>query len=546
MAEHPSSRIDPEDFRWASVSQAEVADPSSGLKDAGYPDAATPANEEHNSQWYQAYLALLHLYGQVPRLFPTLGEALDHVDGTASGVPVVDGERFLVDGLQQGGIALSVGDILLQVAPGNPVNDLACDGQRVFSAVGSAISAHVNLGSSVSGWSQSPGSPNIAAHLDADALHVYASYATSNNIYLLDPTDGSTVATLTPTGPVTDVAANGVHLVFGDGTNAQVYNSLGASPSSVGTAAHGASVTAVALDGDQGYLCGTASSGFTVRSFALSSPGSFLWSVGLPGAGTPTDIKADGAYVYVTTLTGGHTVWCLRRTDGAIVWASTLDNAAQSVVRCAVDHRYLWVTDNADVGYALDKASGTVVWQSSDEWVVGCADGHQAFGAQTSGSYFIRGRRTAELRPFVVTLPTSAARRPFPRRAIPIAEPPLGQQDVIAEIAEATGDTTTSSATDVLMPSMTLTPAAGWYRVLFSGSVSHDSATQSVWTSIYAGGVQVAASERVWTRGNNNDNSPYACSALVYVSGSQAIEGQWRTSAATATAHQRQLLIERV
>jgi hypothetical protein len=117
-----------------------------------------------------------------------------------------------------------------------------------------------------------------------------------------------------------------------------------------------------------------------------------------------------------------------------------------------------------------------------------------------------------------------------------------------SSIQEAAGDTTTTSATDVLMDSMTVTPEAGTYLVWFQGSLQHSSTNDSIFTSIYSGGVQVAASERVFLRGGASADvsSSFACMAKVTVNGSQAIEGQWRTTAATATAHERQLLILKV
>ena len=111
----------------------------------------------------------------------------------------------------------------------------------------------------------------------------------------------------------------------------------------------------------------------------------------------------------------------------------------------------------------------------------------------------------------------------------------------------ATANTTTTSATDLLVNAMTLTPAAGTYMVWFTGSVEHDTNNSFVFTSIYSGGVQVAASERQFERGGAQGDvgASFACVARVTVNGAQAITGQWRTDAATATMHERGLhLIE--
>ncbi len=118
-----------------------------------------------------------------------------------------------------------------------------------------------------------------------------------------------------------------------------------------------------------------------------------------------------------------------------------------------------------------------------------------------------------------------------------------------ADEATATADTTTTSATDVLVNSMTVTtPPAGTYMVWFTGSVDHSANNGSIETSIYAGGVQVAASERTWARGAGQGDvtSSFVCMAIVTLDGTESVEGQWRTSAATATMHERSLQVVEV
>ena len=114
--------------------------------------------------------------------------------------------------------------------------------------------------------------------------------------------------------------------------------------------------------------------------------------------------------------------------------------------------------------------------------------------------------------------------------------------------ATATGDTTTTSATDVLLDSMTLTPAAGTYFVVGSTSVESTSNGGSVTLSIYANGVQAPGSERPAIPfikgvllGNETTIETLCTQATVTVNGSQAIELRWRRSAGTATAHQRSM-----
>ncbi len=117
--------------------------------------------------------------------------------------------------------------------------------------------------------------------------------------------------------------------------------------------------------------------------------------------------------------------------------------------------------------------------------------------------------------------------------------------------ASATADTTTTSATDVLMNLMKLTPAAGTYLAMFSTSVEHNTNSSDVFTSIYVGGAQIAHTERKATPqnasvGSDSQGIGLASQAIVTVNGSQAIEGRWRATAATATAHQRTLTIIRL
>ena len=117
-----------------------------------------------------------------------------------------------------------------------------------------------------------------------------------------------------------------------------------------------------------------------------------------------------------------------------------------------------------------------------------------------------------------------------------------------ATLAEATADTTTTSLTDVLVDSMTLTPAAGDYLVIFTGSIDSNNMNEHTFPSVYLDGVQVAASERSWSRGGSSANITgiFACVAKVTVNGSQAIEGKWRVSDGTTTMHQRTLAIVEV
>ncbi|KKN25520.1 hypothetical protein LCGC14_0884080, partial [marine sediment metagenome] len=109
----------------------------------------------------------------------------------------------------------------------------------------------------------------------------------------------------------------------------------------------------------------------------------------------------------------------------------------------------------------------------------------------------------------------------------------------------ATGDTTTTSPTDALMAGMTTTPGAGNYLVMFSSSFEHSTNGETIHASLYVNGVQVASTERQFQRGSGNSGAGLAFQTYVTgVTGGQAVEVRWRTSAATATAHERTLTLK--
>jgi len=115
--------------------------------------------------------------------------------------------------------------------------------------------------------------------------------------------------------------------------------------------------------------------------------------------------------------------------------------------------------------------------------------------------------------------------------------------------ATATGTITTTSASDTQMTSMTATPGAGTYLVLFSTSLSHSSASGATYVSIYANTSQVAASERRLTLADLKQIGqivPLATQAVVTVAAAQVIEVKWRTSTSTATAYQRTLTLLKI
>ena len=120
--------------------------------------------------------------------------------------------------------------------------------------------------------------------------------------------------------------------------------------------------------------------------------------------------------------------------------------------------------------------------------------------------------------------------------------------------ASATGDDTTTSATDELMDSMTLTPGAGDFIIWFSGSIEVSSGNTDQFSSIYVGGSQVAHSERqsfsdgsiVNGGGLSSSFTHFAHAYVTDVGASDDIEVFWRTTGGTATVHERTLVVENV
>lgn len=492
MVERGGTRPDVTDVQFADVDQTETIPLPSGLKDNGYADGTTPANEEHNELYHKHWLLTQNYDASVPRIFPNIGEALDALTAIT--------DRFAVDGLFAGGTLLQkLGDVGFSNATGATViADLACDGRRIFHAIASFISALANTGSTVTPWAVNPGTPNLVTALESDGLNVYAAYATIHDVYLLDPVDGSTNAIIADaTNAIIDIAANGEDLLVAERVVnlVSVYNTLGGVPAFVSnTPAHGADVNAVALDHSQGYLTGSVSSGIAVRAFSLASPAAFIWSAELPGVtGTGgLDIKADGHFVYVVSNPGdmNFCVWCLRRSDGRQIWKAALGDGSVFAENCAVDHRYLWVSDNNDLTYALDKSSGAEVFRqpAGGVLVARCADGHRVFGHAPGGSNFIFGLNTAEHRVFTRVTNTDPDRRPFPRLSIPESEPPLGAREsfsVFGQQYQQTEETTAATnVTSTPLEFLTLnTPSdlpAGVYQISWFYVWQHDSISTDI------------------------------------------------------------------
>lgn len=117
----------------------------------------------------------------------------------------------------------------------------------------------------------------------------------------------------------------------------------------------------------------------------------------------------------------------------------------------------------------------------------------------------------------------------------------------------ATSTTTTASATDVLMTSMTLTPVSGTYFISFCGNFTHSANNATITYTLYAAAAAITGTGMVaepTIQGGLTPTLPFTVPGCVTgfgtVNGSQAIETRWKTSAATATVGTRIMNILRV
>lgn len=120
--------------------------------------------------------------------------------------------------------------------------------------------------------------------------------------------------------------------------------------------------------------------------------------------------------------------------------------------------------------------------------------------------------------------------------------------EVLSATIKATNIVATTSATDILLDDMTITPPAGTYKIMAHASALLNQNT-TMFFSIYVGGVQVIDSEGLRQRSSNNTSDQkmdWNYFDDVVVNGAQAIEIRWRRTSGTATASDRQISYMRV
>ena len=93
---------------------------------------------------------------------------------------------------------------------------------------------------------------------------------------------------------------------------------------------------------------------------------------------------------------------------------------------------------------------------------------------------------------------------------------------------------------------MTVTPGAGDYIVVFTGSYENTNSNKQGPISIYNNGTQIAASV-VQCLSPGNQATPIATQAYITGLGAgQAIEVKWKVLANTGTFHQRTMIVQKV
>lgn len=112
-------------------------------------------------------------------------------------------------------------------------------------------------------------------------------------------------------------------------------------------------------------------------------------------------------------------------------------------------------------------------------------------------------------------------------------------------VASATVQTTTTSTTDVSLDTMTLTPAAGTYLVLFNCQTDNTNNGKINTFTLYVGGT-IQTDTAYATQVDNDIPHNISMSAVKTVNGSRAIEVRWKTNANTGRVNTRNLILLRI
>jgi hypothetical protein len=110
----------------------------------------------------------------------------------------------------------------------------------------------------------------------------------------------------------------------------------------------------------------------------------------------------------------------------------------------------------------------------------------------------------------------------------------------------ASGSITTTSTSDVLVTSMTLTPGAGTYMVMFTSDWSNNTSGAIMTVSCYQNGSLAGNSQRQYSRAATTMTVGVVVSCIATVAAGQAIDIRWRTTTGTGTMGSRSLSLIKV
>lgn len=104
----------------------------------------------------------------------------------------------------------------------------------------------------------------------------------------------------------------------------------------------------------------------------------------------------------------------------------------------------------------------------------------------------------------------------------------------------------TTSITDILIPSMSLTPAKGTYLVIYNASIVQSNSTASNIWSVFKANLKIADSERTQRAPSSNAPMVQSTHTLVVVDGTQTVDVRTRTSTGTVTINARSFTLIKI
>jgi len=423
MSEKSARPATADNIGWNTTPTNPSTDPGGAVRAAGWAKDAIPGSDEFNYlqtmwgdflQWLESTnarewldvsegIAATSTFRDLFRVIPltSLGAISDRyyelfniANTGASGNPshlCTDGEQmyYISGALDQYLIAASplAGTEIFDVDTGIQIMSICCDGQAVYANTYSNSGLYV-YDRDTGAYSTKGGTEYACTALRTNGEYcvgIRPNSSTSKIVFW-------TVATPTETGTVTITPLNGV-----------------------------------AIDADQCYVGGTRAT-YDVWAYTLSSR-AVAWQVTLATSSAPTvnAIAADGDFVYVCTdrvaLTAGGNanLFCLSRYDGATLWTMDVGSTV-NLDYCAVDDKYLHVTDDADLTYMIKLGAPVPhVVATVADLIVQCCDGIGVgmLDAATAAN-FARHHVGHPTKTFMRAAADDPNRRPFHTLAVPV------------------------------------------------------------------------------------------------------------------------------